>query len=41
MFKKTVELTQKIATGKVTSQSWYSYLVTNGGHYYAIIIDCL
>ena len=45
MFKKTwnapsqlVELTQKLATGKIAPHSWYSYVVINVGHYYAEII---
>ena len=31
------ELTQKIATGKTARHSWYSYVVTNIRHYFAVI----
>ena len=34
-----VELTQKLATGKAAPHSWYSYVVTDVGYYYAVIIE--
>ena len=37
---QSVELTQKLATGKVAPH-WYPYVVTNVDHYYAEIIEGL
>ena len=37
--KTTLELTEKLATGKAEPHSWYSYFVTNVGHYCTVIIE--
>ena len=39
--KTIVELTQKLATGKIASHSWYFYVVANVGHCYVVIIEGL
>ena len=39
--EQPVELTQKLATGKTVPHSCYFYIVTNVGHYYAVIIEDL
>lgn len=37
--KTTLESTEKLATGKAEPHSWYSYFVTNVGHYCTVIIE--
>ena len=39
--RNTIELTQKLATGKTTLHTGYSCVVTNVGHYCAVIIEGL
>ena len=36
---QSVELTQKLATRKTAPHLWYSYVVTNFDHYYALITE--
>ena len=38
--EQNTELTQKLTTGK-TAPHTYSYVVTNDGYYYAVIIEHL
>ena len=35
MFKNSMKLTQKSITGKAVPNSWYFFVITNVGHYYA------